>query len=163
MPETIKVSLKDRAKSYEGKDLSLQVFLRGSLVLNIKIGRDWNAPDSYDIPYEGGECRVNIGRLVKNGILESKLISLDDPQFTGDYMDVLMSDSSTEPVEEGELDDLDKVINGEQSGIKANLTWEADGWGLSFPHSKHGSGCFDDSEDCCDDSEGCCGDKDKPF
>lgn len=135
MSKKIKVSLKDKAKSYEGQDLSLKVFLRGSIALDIKIGGDWNAPDSYDIPYEGGECRVSVERSVKNGIMESKLISLDDPQFAGDYVDVLMSDSSIEPVEPAEVDETQELkVDAIEKVLQENCG---------------------DPEDCCGDPEDC--------
>ena len=172
MSKLVKVSLKDKAKNYDGQDLSLQVFIRGSIALEIKIGGDWNSPDSYDIPYEGGECRVVVGRSVKNGRMESKLISLDDPQFAGDYVDVLMSDSS--------IDDEDSVVmpsTGNLSGVSNLFTpvVESEGFGsynLSATYTLEDGGCCGESEDsgCCGESEDddptykdCCDDKDKPF
>ena len=89
---TVKIKLTDAVSNYEADDLSLKAYVKGSLVLDIKVGGKWNYPMEYSVDYDGGEFMATIERDVRNGTLEKTYLA-DRLHFNGQYMEMYLDNS----------------------------------------------------------------------
>lgn len=146
MSKELNIKLKDTVSNYQDKDLSLKVFMRGSLVLDIKIGGDWVYPESYSVPYTDGECNVLIEKEGRNGRIEAVLAN-EFPTWEGKFMSVSIVDSDEEANE--------TPTGVEQISIPSAET------SFSFDGVVHdplplGDDCCGDPEDCVHGNDSDC-------
>lgn len=139
MSKELNIKLKDTVSNYQDKDLSLKVFMRGSLVLDIKIGGDWVYPDNYSVPYTDGECNVVIQKEGRNGRIEGVLAN-EFPTWDGKFMSASIVDSDEEFVR-FEPTDVEQISI--PSVAVPTTLYEVDD-------------CCGDPEDCVDGDEGDC-------
>ncbi len=147
MSKELNIKLKEAVSNYQDKDLSLKVFMRGSIVLDIKIGANWVYPENYSVPYTGGECRVVVQKEGRNGRLESVLIEEASQAWDGGWMNVTMVDSNEETDEDYE-----------QSKTGSNFE---DFEQISIPNVTPPLPSVDEADltECCGEVD-CCGDVD---
>ena len=149
MSKELNIELKEAVSNYQDKDLSLKVFMRGSIVLDIKIGADWVYPENYSVPYTGGECRVVVQKEGRNGRLESVLIQEATSFYRNSvWMNVTMVDSNEETDEDYE-----------QSKTGSNFE---DFEQISIPNVTPPLPSVDEADltECCGEVDDCCGDVD---
>ncbi len=149
MSKELNIKLKDTVSNYQDKDLSLKVFMRGSLVLDIKIGAGWEYPENYGVPYTDGECKVLIEKEGRNGEVEAVLAN-EFPTWNGKFMSASIVDSDEEAKE--------IPTDVEQISIPSAKT------SFSFDGVVHDpfplrADEFSDAvlgDDCCGDTNDCC-------
>jgi hypothetical protein len=144
---TVKIKLTDAVSNYEADDLSLKAYVKGSLVLDIKVGGKWNYPMEYSVDYDSGEFMATIVRDVKNGTLEKTYLA-DRLHFNGQYMEMYLDNS--EAVEVVPPPIVESVASEEVEPKK----WPTPAVDLTLKNDKWVKDC-ETPEDCCGDPEDC--------